>query len=83
MLASSAVDCGFDTWLGKTKDYNIGTVLYVLLPLLSMKQLGRKNKDGLAQNQDNVYEWGDMSTCVGLVQSRHHYHLIEYNWFLP
>jgi len=25
--------------------------------------LRRKSKDCLARNQDNVYEWGDMSIC--------------------
>jgi hypothetical protein len=39
--------------------------------------LRRKGKDWLAQNQDNVSEWGDMAKRVGLVQSGpHHHHLL-------
>ena len=29
--------------------------------------LRRKSKDGLARNEDNVSEWGDMSTCGLLI----------------
>jgi hypothetical protein len=50
--------------------------------------LRRKSKEWLTQNQDNVSEWSDMcihrllfqcvsTKRVGLVQSRHHHHLIE------
>jgi hypothetical protein len=57
VLASSAVDRGFETWSGQTKDYKIG------ICCLSAKHaaLRRKSKDWLARNQDNVSEWGDMS----------------------
>jgi hypothetical protein len=57
MLASSAVDRGFDPQLGQIKDYKIGICCF------SAKHaaLRRKNKDWLARNQDNVSEWGDMS----------------------
>ena len=57
VLASSAVDCGFKPWSGQTKDYNIGICCF------SAKHaaLRRKSKDWLARNQDNVFEWGDMS----------------------
>jgi len=43
--------------LGKTKDYKIGICCF------SAKHaaLRRKSKDWLAQNQDNVSEWSDMS----------------------
>jgi hypothetical protein len=43
-------------WLGETKDYNIGICCF------SAKHaaLQRKIKDWFAQNQDNVYKWGDM-----------------------
>ena len=56
VLASSAVDHGFEPRLGQTKDYKIGICCF------SAKQatLGRKNKDWLAQNQNNVSEWSDM-----------------------
>ena len=58
VLASSAVDCGFEPWSGQTKDYEIG------ICCLSAKHtaLWRKSKDRLVRNQDNVSEWGYMST---------------------
>jgi hypothetical protein len=52
MLASSAVDRGFERRSGQTKDYEIGICCF------STKQaeLRRKSKDWLAQNRDNVSE---------------------------
>ena len=57
VLASSAVDRGFEPHLGQTKDYKIDICCF------SAKHaaLRRKSKDWLARNQDNVSEWGDMS----------------------
>ena len=57
VLTSSVVDRGFDPRSGQTKDYKIGICCF------SSKHavLKRKSKDWLAQNQDNVAEWGDMS----------------------
>jgi hypothetical protein len=57
VLASSAVDCGFEPRSGQTKDYKIGICCF------SAKHtaLRRKSKDWLIRNQDNVFEWGDMS----------------------
>jgi hypothetical protein len=57
MLASSAVDRGFELGSGQTKDYEIGICCF------SAKQavLKRKSKDWLARNQNNVSEWSDMS----------------------
>ena len=57
MLASSAVDGGFEPWSGQTKDCEIGICCF------SAKHtaLRRKSKDWLDRNQDNVSEWGDMS----------------------
>jgi hypothetical protein len=57
VLASSAVDRGFDSRSGKTKNYKIDICCF------SAKNaaLRRKSKDWLARNQDNVFEWGDMS----------------------
>ena len=54
---SSAVDRGFVSRSGKTKDYEIGICCF------SVKNaaLRRKSKDWFARNQDNVSEWGDMS----------------------
>ena len=58
VLASSVVDRGFKPWSGQTKDYKIGICHF------STKHaaLRSKDKDWLAQNQNNVSEWSDMST---------------------
>jgi hypothetical protein len=58
VLTSSAVDGGFEPLSGQTKDYKIGICCF------SAKHaaLGRKSKDWLARNQNNVSEWSDMST---------------------
>ena len=57
VLASSVVDRGFDPRSGQTKDYKIGICCF------SAKHaaLRIKSKDWLAQNKDNVSEWGDLS----------------------
>ena len=57
VLASSAVDRGFEPRSGQTKDNKIG------IGCFSVKHaaLRKKSKDWLARNQDNVSEWGDMS----------------------
>jgi hypothetical protein len=57
VLASSAVDHGFDPRSGQIKDYKIGMLCF------STKHttLTRKSKDWLARNQENVSEWDDMS----------------------
>jgi hypothetical protein len=64
MLASSVVDRGFEPQSGQTKDYEIGICCF------SAKHatLSRKSKDWLAQNQNNVSEWSDMSTLGLLYQ---------------
>jgi hypothetical protein len=64
VLTLSAVDRGFKPLSGQTKDYEIGMCCF------SAKHaaLRRKSKDRLAQNQDNVSEWGDMSICGRLFQ---------------
>ena len=54
MLALSAIDRGFEPWSGQTKDYKTGICCY----LAKHAALRRKSKDWLAQNQDNVSEWG-------------------------
>jgi hypothetical protein len=58
VLASSAVDCGFEPLSGQIKDYKIGICCF------SAKHaaLRRKSKDWLTRNQDNVSEWSDTST---------------------
>ena len=58
VLASSAVDHGFEPRSGQTKDYKIG------ISCFSVKHaaLWRKSKNLLVRNQNNVLEWSDMST---------------------
>ena len=64
VLASSAVDRGFEPQSGQTKDYAIGICCF------SSKHaaLRRKSKDCLARNQNNVFEWSDISTHGQLFQ---------------
>ena len=57
MLASSAVDRGFELRSGQTKDYEIGICCFPAKQAV----LKRKSKDWLARNQNNVSEWSDMS----------------------
>ena len=58
VLASSAVDRGFEPRSGQINDYKIGICCF------SAKHaaLRRKSKDWLARNQNNVSEWSDIST---------------------
>ena len=60
----SAVDHGFESRSGQTKDYKIGMCCF------SAKHaaLRSKSKDWLAGNQINVSEWSDMSTLGLLFQ---------------
>ena len=53
VLASSAVDRGFEPRSGQSKDYKIGNCCF------SSKHaaLRRKSKDWLTRNQDNVSGW--------------------------
>ena len=57
VLASSAVDCGFEPRSGQTKDFTIRICCF------SAKHaaLRRKCKDWLARNEDSVSKWDDMS----------------------
>ena len=57
MLASSVVDGGFELRSVQAKDYNIGICCFSA----KYATLRRKGKDCLAQNQDSVSEWDDMS----------------------
>ena len=57
MLASSAVDRGFESRSGQTKDYQLLFVAYNA----KQAELRRKSKDWLARNPDNVSKWSDMS----------------------
>ena len=58
MLASSAVDCGFESRSDQTKDYKIGICSFTT----KCSALRKKSKDWLTWNQDNVFKWDDMST---------------------
>jgi hypothetical protein len=57
VLSSSVVDRGFEPRSGQAKDYKIGICCF------SAKHaaLRSKSKDWLAQNQNNVSKWSDMS----------------------
>jgi hypothetical protein len=64
VLASSAVDRGFEPRSGQTKDYKIGICCF------SVKHaaLRSKSKDLLVRNLDNVSKWSDMSIHGRLFQ---------------
>ena len=64
VLTSSGVDHGIEPLLSPTRDYKIG--IYCFSPMQAT--LRSKSKDRLSWNQDNVYEWNDMSTCGLLFQ---------------
>jgi hypothetical protein len=51
-------DRGFEPRSGQTKDYKIG-ICYFSAKHVAIR---RKSKDCLARNQNNVFEWSDMST---------------------
>jgi hypothetical protein len=57
VIASRAVDRGFEPQSGQTKDYIIGICWF------SAKHaaLRRNSQYWLARNQNNVSEWSDMS----------------------
>ena len=57
VLASSIVDRGFKPWSVKTKDYKIWICCFSAKHAV----LRIKSKNWLTRNQDNVFEWGDMS----------------------
>jgi hypothetical protein len=58
VLAYSAVDRGFESRLGKIKDYKIGMCCFSAKHAV----LRSKSKDWLILNQNNVSEWSDIST---------------------
>jgi hypothetical protein len=75
VLASSAVDCEFESRSGQIKDYEIGICCFSAKHAV----LRSKIKDWLARNENNVSKWNDMSIRALLLQwaSTLHYHLIE------
>jgi len=58
MLASSAVDHGLELLLGQSKDYKIGLCCICAMHAT----LRRKSNDWFPRDQDNVFEWSNMST---------------------
>ena len=64
VLALSAVDHEFEPRSVQTKDYKIGICCF------SSKHgaLRRRNNDWFPRYQNNVSEWGDMSTRALLIQ---------------
>jgi hypothetical protein len=65
VLASNAVDRGFEPRSGQNKDYKIGICCFSA----KYAALRRKNKDRLARNQNMCLMWSDMSSsaCTILV----------------
>ena len=65
MIRRARLECG-RSWLrapiGSNKDYKIGICCFSD----EHTALRRKSKDWLARNQDNVYDWGDMSIVYPL-----------------
>ena len=58
VLASSVVDRGFEPRSDQTKDYQIGICCFSA----RHAALQRKSNDWLVRNQNNVFEWSDIST---------------------
>ena len=58
VLASREIDCGYELLSCQIKEYKLGVCCF------SAKNaaLGRKSKDWMALNQNNVSEWRDIST---------------------
>jgi hypothetical protein len=57
VLVTNAVDRGFELRTDQTKDYKFGMCCF----FEKHAALKRKSKVWLARNQNNLYEWGDMS----------------------
>jgi len=58
MLFLYAIYRGFEPRSGRTKDYNICICCFSAMHAA----LRSKTKDWLARNQNNVFEWSNMST---------------------
>ena len=81
--------CRFKSRSGQDKDCKIGISCFSIKHAASR----RKSKYLLVPNQENVFEWSDMSTnrllfhctdlsnLVGLEQSGHHHHFIDCSLF--
>jgi len=64
VLASSAVDRGFESWSDQTKGCKIDSSCF----FAKYAALRSKSNDWLARNQYNVSQWRDMSTRGQLFQ---------------
>ena len=64
VLASSAMNLGFESRSGQTKDYSIDLCFFIA----KQAALRRKSKNWLARNQNNVSGWSDMSISGLLFQ---------------
>jgi hypothetical protein len=64
VLASSAVDHGFEPRSGQTKDYEFGICCFSAMHAA----LRRNSKEWLDRRQNEVSEWSDMSTRGMLFQ---------------
>ena len=64
VLISSVVDGGFESVSGQTNNYKIG-ICCLSARLVALRS---KSKDWLAQNQNNVSGWSDMSIHRSLFQ---------------
>jgi len=59
VFTSSVINRELKSRSGQTMDYNIGVCCFSA----NHAALRSKSKNWLAQNQDNVSEWSDMSMC--------------------
>ena len=92
LLASSAVDLGFDRCLVQTKDYKTNTSMYCFSAKHALLRI--KNKDWLAGNEEQMekgeeryaYLWTVVSVNlpykiptqrVGQVQNIYHHHFMQ------
>ena len=64
MLAFSVIDCGLQSWANQSKDYKIDICCFSA----GHAALRSHSNDWLAQNQDNVSKWSEMSICGLLFQ---------------
>lgn len=65
MLASCAVDHGFDPWSGQTKEYRIVICCFTVKHIV----IRNKSKVWMVQNWDTVPEWSFIHTRLWTVDS--------------
>jgi len=79
VLASSVVNCGFESRLGQTKDYTIGICCFFTTHYGERVKSGSLGirimyPSGAIRLPEDCYP---LSKCIGLAQSRYHNHVIE------